>query len=74
MLVLSSYLELVLRAIPAKPSQNILKNAPLLKVDAGGVQLTAFDLKSGIKTSFEATVYQSGSWTVPSIDLRDLVS
>jgi DNA polymerase-3 subunit beta len=66
-------LELVLRAIPAKPSHDILNNVPL-KVDAAAVQLTAFDLKSGIKTSFEATVYQSGSWTVPSIDLRDSVS
>ncbi|AFY40507.1 DNA polymerase III, beta subunit [[Leptolyngbya] sp. PCC 7376] len=72
---LNSQLSLVSRAVPSRPTHPILGNV-LLKADAGHheIQLTAFDLSLGIRTSFPAQVLESGTLTLPAKLLNDIVS
>ncbi|HYX17020.1 MAG TPA: DNA polymerase III subunit beta, partial [Nostoc sp.] len=64
---LSTNLSLVSRAVPSRPTHPVLANV-LLQADAqtNQVSLTAFDLSLGIRTSFNAEVWQSGAIALPA--------
>lgn len=72
---LNSQLSLVGRAVPSRPTHPILGNV-LLTADASRhqIQLTAFDLSLGIRTSFPAQVIEGGTLTLPAKLLNDIVS
>ncbi|AMA08990.1 MULTISPECIES: DNA polymerase III subunit beta [Cyanophyceae] len=72
---LNSQLSLVGRAVPSRPTHPILGNV-LLTADANRhqIQLTAFDLSLGIRTSFPAQVIEGGTLTLPAKLLNDIVS
>ncbi|MBV5259504.1 DNA polymerase III subunit beta [Synechococcus moorigangaii CMS01] len=72
---LNSQLSLVGRAVPSRPTHPILGNV-LLTADASRhqIQLTAFDLSLGIRTSFPAQVLEGGTLTLPAKLLNDIVS
>lgn len=72
---LASNLSLVSRAVPSRPTHPVLANV-LLTADAETqrVQLTAFDLSLGIRTSFEAQVEEAGAITLPAKLLNDIVA
>lgn len=72
---LSTNLSLVSRAVPSRPTHPILANI-LLQADAqtNQVSLTAFDLSLGIRTSFNADVWQGGAIALPAKLLVDITS
>jgi DNA polymerase-3 subunit beta len=72
---LSTNLSLVSRAVPSRPTHPILANV-LLQADAqtNQVSLTAFDLSLGIRTSFNAEVWQGGAIALPAKLLVDITS
>lgn len=72
---LNSQLSLVSRAVPSRPTHPILGNV-LLTADVSRhqIQLTAFDLSLGIRTSFPAQVLEGGTLTLPAKLLNDIVS
>ncbi|BAT54396.1 DNA polymerase III subunit beta [Nostoc sp. NIES-3756] len=72
---LSSNLSLVNRAVPSRPTHPVLANV-LLQADAetNQVSLTAFDLSLGIRTSFNADVWQGGAIALPAKLLVDITS
>jgi DNA polymerase III subunit beta len=72
---LSTNLSLVSRAVPSRPNHPVLANI-LLQADAetNQVSLTAFDLSLGIRTSFNAEVWQSGAIALPAKLLVDITS
>ncbi|AUT04152.1 DNA polymerase III subunit beta [Nostoc sp. CENA543] len=72
---LSANLSLVSRAVPSRPTHPILANV-LLQADAQNnqVSLTAFDLSLGIRTSFNAEVWQEGAIALPAKLLVDITS
>ncbi|MBN4000954.1 DNA polymerase III subunit beta [Nostoc sp. LPT] len=72
---LSTNLSLVSRAVPSRPTHPVLANV-LLQADAetNQVSLTAFDLSLGIRTSFNAEVWQSGAIALPAKLLVDITS
>lgn len=72
---LSTNLSLVSRAVPSRPNHPVLANI-LLQADAetNQVSLTAFDLSLGIRTSFNAEVWQGGAIALPAKLLVDIVS
>ena len=72
---LSASLQLVSRAIAARPTHPVLANV-LVAADAaaGRLSLTGFDLSLGIQTSFPAAVEASGAITLPARLLGDIVS
>jgi DNA polymerase III subunit beta len=72
---LSTNLSLVSRAVPSRPTHPILANV-LLQADAqtNQVSLTAFDLSLGIRTSFNAEVWQGGAIALPAKLLLDITS
>jgi DNA polymerase-3 subunit beta len=72
---LSSNLSLVNRAVPSRPTHPVLANV-LLQSDAetNQVSLTAFDLSLGIRTSFNADVWQGGAIALPAKLLVDITS
>ncbi len=72
---LSTNLSLVSRAVPSRPNHPILANI-LLQADAetNQVSLTAFDLSLGIRTSFNAEVWQGGAIALPARLLVDITS
>ncbi len=72
---LNQHLASVGRAVASRPALPVLANV-LLEADAatGRVALTAFDLNLGIRSEFEATVFQSGRSTIPARLLGDVVS
>lgn len=72
---LAQALSLVSRAVPAKPSHAILGNILLEAIGGGGkINLTAFDLVFGIKSSIEASVINPGTVAVPAKVFSDIVS
>lgn len=72
---LNTNLSLVSRAVPSRPTHPILANVLFVADDEKGeISLTAFDLSLGIKTSFSATVAESGTVTLPAKLLNDIVS
>ena len=72
---LNTNLSLVSRAVPSRPTHPILANVLFVADDEKGeISLTAFDLSLGIKTSFQATVAESGTVTLPAKLLNDIVS
>ncbi|MDZ8109505.1 MAG: DNA polymerase III subunit beta [Nostoc sp. DedQUE12a] len=72
---LSTNLSLVSRAVPSRPNHPILANV-LLQADAetNQVSLTAFDLSLGIRTSFNAEVWEGGAIALPAKLLVDITS
>lgn len=72
---LSTNLSLVSRAVPSRPTHPVLANV-LLQADAqtNQVSLTAFDLSLGIRTSFNAEVWQGGAIALPAKLLVDITS
>jgi DNA polymerase III subunit beta len=72
---LSTNLSLVSRAVPSRPNHPVLANI-LLQADAetNQVSLTAFDLSLGIRTSFNAEVWQGGAIALPARLLVDITS
>ncbi|MFN6566655.1 DNA polymerase III subunit beta [Nostoc minutum NIES-26] len=72
---LSTNLSLVSRAVPSRPTHPVLANV-LLQADAqtNQVSLTAFDLSLGIRTSFNADVWQGGAIALPAKLLVDITS
>ncbi|MBD2361048.1 MULTISPECIES: DNA polymerase III subunit beta [unclassified Anabaena] len=72
---LSTNLSLVSRAVPSRPTHPVLANV-LLQADAqtNQVSLTAFDLSLGIRTSFNAEVWQEGAIALPAKLLVDITS
>lgn len=72
---LNSQLSLVSRAVPSRPTHPILGNVMVTAdADRHQVQLTAFDLSLGIRTSFPAQVLEGGTLTIPAKLLNDIVS
>lgn len=72
---LSSSLQLVSRAVAARPTHPVLANV-LLTADAGTgrLSLTGFDLSLGIQTSLPASVETSGAITLPARLFGEIVS
>ena len=72
---LSSSLQLVSRAVAARPTHPVLANV-LLTADAGTgrLSLTGFDLNLGIQTSLAASVDVSGAITLPARLFGEIVS
>lgn len=72
---LSTNLSLVSRAVPSRPTHPVLANV-LLQANAqtNQVSLTAFDLSLGIRTSFNAEVWQDGAIALPAKLLVDITS
>jgi DNA polymerase III subunit beta len=72
---LSSSLQLVSRAVAARPTHPVLANV-LLTADAatGRLSLTGFDLSLGIQTSLPAAVETSGAITLPARLFGEIVS
>ena len=68
-------IQLVSKAVASRPTHPILANL-LLTADQGinKISLTGFDLNLGIQTSFDATVKKSGSITIPSKLLSEIVN
>ncbi|MCU0528842.1 MAG: DNA polymerase III subunit beta [Cyanobium sp. Prado107] len=72
---LSASLQLVSRAVAARPTHPVLANV-LLTADAGTgrLSLTGFDLSLGIQTSLPAEVEASGAITLPARLFGEIVS
>jgi len=72
---LSASLQLVSRAVAARPTHPVLANV-LLTADAatGRLSLTGFDLSLGIQTSLAAAVETSGAITLPARLFSEIVS
>ena len=68
-------IQLVSKAVSSRPTHPILANL-LLTADQGTnkISLTGFDLNLGIQTSFDANVKRSGSITIPSKLLSEIVN
>ncbi len=68
-------IQLVSKAVASRPTHPILANV-LLTADQGTnkISLTGFDLNLGIQTSFDATINKSGSITIPSKLLSEIVN
>lgn len=72
---LNTNLSLVSRAVPSRPTHPVLANVLLVADEENQrVNLTAFDLSLGIRTSFAAEVTGGGSFTIPAKLLNDIVS
>ncbi len=72
---LNNNLSLAIHAVPSRPTHPVLANIRLFAdADSQRVQLTAFDLSLGIRTSFTATVDESGEIAIPAKLLNDIVS
>jgi DNA polymerase-3 subunit beta len=72
---LSASLQLVSRAVAARPTHPVLANV-LLTADAatGRLSLTGYDLSLGIQTSLPASVESSGAITLPARLFGEIVS
>ncbi len=72
---LNSALQLVSRAVPARPTHPVLGNV-LLTADqsTNRLSLTGFDLNLGIQTSFKASIENSGAITIPARIFFEIVS
>lgn len=72
---LNTHLSLVSRAVPTRPNHPVLGNV-LFHADAAHqqVNLTAFDLSLGIRTSFAAQVETDATLTLPAKLLHDIVA
>lgn len=71
---LANHLELVSKAVPARPTHPVLGNVLLVACKkTQRVQLTVFDMRLAIQTSFEANVQSPGDMTIPVGLLSDIV-
>ncbi|ACK68808.1 DNA polymerase III, beta subunit [Gloeothece citriformis PCC 7424] len=72
---LNTNLSLVSRAVSSRPTHPILGNVLFVAdLEQGLISLTAFDLSLGIRTSFNATIEEEGTITLPAKLLNDIVS
>ena len=72
---LKTNLSLVSRAVPSRPTHPILGNVLLVAdADKNKINLTAFDLSLGIRTSFPAQINEGGSVTLPAKLFNDIVT
>ncbi len=72
---LNTHLSLVSRAVPSRPTHPILGNVLLVAdQETGRVNVTAFDLSLGIRSSFPAQIQTGGDVTLPAKLLNDIVS
>lgn len=72
---LNSNLSLVSRAVPSRPSHAILSNVLLnANQEDQRLEITAFDLSLGLKTSVSARIEEAGSITIPAKLLNDIIS
>lgn len=72
---LNNNLSLAIHAVPSRPTHPVLANIRLCAdADNQRIQLTAFDLSLGIRTSFPATVEEGGEIAIPAKLLNDIVS
>lgn len=72
---LNTHLSLVSRAVPSRPTHPILGNVLLVAdQDTQRVNVTAFDLSLGIRSSFPAQILTGGDVTLPAKLLNDIVS
>ena len=71
---LANHLELVSKAVPAKPTHPVLGNVLLVACKkTQRVQLSVFDMSLAIQTSFDAKVISPGDMTIPVGLLSDIV-
>src|SRR4028119_1895834 len=71
---LANHLELVSKAVPAKPTHPVLGNVLLVACKkTQRVQLSVFDMRLAIQTSFEANVQSPRAMTIPVGLLSDIV-
>ena len=71
---LANHLELVSKAVPAKPTHPVLGNVLLVACKkTQRVQLSVFDMSLAIQTSFDANVLSPGDMTIPVGLLSDIV-
>jgi len=72
---LNSALQLVTRAVAARPTHPVLANV-LLTADSGTNRLsvTGFDLNLGIQTSLSSSIEESGAITLPAKLLGEIIS
>ncbi len=71
---LANHLELVSKAVPAKPTHPVLGNVLLVACKkTQRVQLSVFDMSLAIQTSFDANVQSPGDMTIPVGLLSDIV-
>ncbi|APB33987.1 DNA polymerase IF1 subunit beta [Gloeomargarita lithophora Alchichica-D10] len=70
---LSNHLSMVSRAVANRPTNPILANV-LFSADGNQVILSAFDQTLCLQSQMAATVYESGTITLPARTLGDLVS
>ncbi|AFZ10537.1 DNA polymerase III, beta subunit (plasmid) [Oscillatoria nigro-viridis PCC 7112] len=71
---LANHLELVSKAVPAKPTHPVLGNVLLVACKkTQRVQLSVFDMSLAIQTSFDAKVQSPGDMTIPVGLLSDIV-
>ena len=72
---LSASLQLVSKAVAARPTHPVLANVLLIADGATGrLSLTGFDLSLGIQTSLPAAVESSGAITIPARLFVEIVS
>jgi DNA polymerase-3 subunit beta len=72
---LKTNLSLVSRAVPSRPTHPVLGNVLLVAdADKNKINLTAFDLSLGIRTSFPAQIDEGGSITLPAKLFNDIVT
>ena len=71
---LANHLELVSKAVPAKPTHPVLGNVLLVACKkTQRVQLSVFDMSLAIQTSLDAKVISPGDMTIPVGLLSDIV-
>lgn len=70
---LSKGLNIISRAISAKPPMPILSNV-LIQTDDGRIRLSATNLETSVTTYVEASVEKNGATTVPAKTLKDFIT
>lgn len=72
---LNAHLSLTIHAVPSRPTHPVLANVRLTaNAEKQRLQLTAFDLSLGIRTSFPAQIEAGGEVALPAKLLNDIVS
>lgn len=72
---LNTHLSLTIHAVPSRPPNPVLANVRLTAcAKKQRLELTAFDLSLGIRTSFPAQIESGGQVTLPAKLLKDIVS
>jgi len=73
--ILNNNLSLAIHAVPSRPTHPVLANVRLTADEENQrIQITAFDLSLGIRTSFSASIEEGGEIAIPAKLLNDIVS